>query len=254
MPRIKTALLAALIGAALSPAIAKPVPVTVSAAVSLKNALDRARTLFAKSHPGIEITFIFGSSGSLQHQIENGAPVDIFISAAGRQMDALEAKGLVLAGTRATLLRNRLVLVIPSGATAPDGFAGLAAPAITRIAIGEPRSVPAGQYANEVLAHFGLLPAVEGKLIFGKDVRQVLTYVSFGEVDAGIVYLTDAKTTDKVKIAAEAPLDSHAPIEYPGAVMKSSHSPGAARAFLDFLQTSPEALAAFRELGFAPAP
>jgi molybdate transport system substrate-binding protein len=254
MPPIKTILPAALIGAALSSAIAKPVPLTVSAAVSLKDALEAAKPLFAQAHPGVEITFIFGSSGSLQQQIEHGAPVDVFISAAGRQMDALEAKGLVLAGTRAALFRNQLVLVIPSGASAPASFADLAAPATTRIAIGEPRSVPAGQYANQVLAHFGLLPALGRKLVFGKDVRQVLTYVSFGEVDAGIVYLTDAKTTDKVKIAAEAPLDSHAPIEYPGAVMKSSPSPEAARAFLDFLRTAPEALAAFRTLGFAPAP
>lgn len=223
---------------------------TVSAAISLKDALDEAKQLYTKEHPSVMIAANYGASGTLQLQIEQGAPVDIFISAAPKQMDALEAKALLLGGTRVDMLRNELVLIVPKDSSlGMASFEDLKRANVKQVALGEPTTVPAGQYAKEVLTLLGIYDAVNSKAILAKDVRQVLTYVETGNVDAGIVYATDAQSSSKVKVVATAPPNSHSPIVYPAAVIKDSKNPAAARAFLNFL-SAPRGQAIFQKYGF----
>jgi molybdate transport system substrate-binding protein len=235
-----------------SPQAAKA-DLTVSAAISLKDALDEAKQIYAAENPNVAIAANYGASGTLQLQIEQGAPVDIFLSAAPKQMDALDAKGLLLAGTRKNLLRNEVVLIVPNDYSAGiSSFQDLTRADVKQIALGEPVTVPAGQYAKEVLTSLGIYDAVNSKAILAKDVRQVLTYVETGNVDAGIVYATDAMSSAKVKVVATAPAKSHSPVIYPAAVIKASKNPAAARAFLDFL-AGPRGRAVFQKYGFTLA-
>jgi molybdate transport system substrate-binding protein len=226
---------------------------TVSAAISLKDALDEIEGLYAVEHPGsAAIHFNVGGSGTLQRQIEQGAPVDVFISASPKETDALEVKGLLVAGSRRNLVRNTVVLIVPIGSSGISGFQDLTKPAVKVLTVGEPQTVPAGAYAKEVLTHLGIYDQVKPKLVLAKDVRQVLTYVETGNADAGIVYATDAKASKKVSVVATAPEDSHSPVVYPAAVTKNSKNPEAAKAFLDFLSGS-KAQAVFQKFGFIPA-
>ncbi len=226
---------------------------TVSAAASLKNVMEEIELLYPKKHPETEIIYNFASSGSLQRQIEHGAPVDVFISAATKQMDALEKQDLLLTETRRDLLKNQMVLVTPTSNKNNnlklDNFDDLTTKEITTIALGEPNSVPAGKYAQEVLTYFKIADKVNSKAVYGKDVRQVLNYVATGNVDAGIIYHTDAQVSDNVKIVAIAPETSHSPVIYPIAIIKDSDNPEAARELVEFL-TTPEAQAVFEEYGF----
>lgn len=246
---MKRTLVALLLWAAGSLAAAPAQSLTVSAAASLKDALAAVNAAFTAAHPGIRVVVNYGASGALQHQIEHGAPVDVFLSAAARPMDALAARGLLLKGTRADLLSNTLVLIGPPGAKTPKDFPDLTSKGIRRIAIGEPKSVPAGQYAEEIFAHFGIAGAVAPKLVFAKDVRAVLTYTETGNVDAGVVYLTDARHSKRATILAIAPDGSHQPVVYPAAVIASSKHPEAARSYLGFL-CSEEAATIFKSFGF----
>jgi molybdate transport system substrate-binding protein len=226
---------------------------TVSAAISLKDALDEVKQLYISANPGVSIATNYGASGTLQIQIEQGAPVDVFLSAAPKQMDALAGKDLLLEGTRKDLLRNEVVLIVPKDSSLRiASFQDLTRADVKQVALGEPTTVPAGQYAKEVLTHMGIYDAVNSKAVLGKDVRQVLTYVETGNVDAGIVYATDALSSSKVKVVAQAPADTHAPVIYPVAVIKSSKNPAAARAFTDFLSGS-QAQTVFQKYGFSPA-
>jgi molybdate transport system substrate-binding protein len=224
-------------------------PVTVSAAASLKDALTEIQALYAKSNPDVTVTLNFGGSGALQQQIENGAPVDVFISAAPKQMDALAAGGLLLDGTRHNLLTNTLVLIAPKASKTVNTFADLTKPEVKHIALGDPKSVPAGTYAAATLATLKLATAVEEKYVRMLDVRQVLTSVETGDAEAGFVYRTDALLSDKVRVVATAPADSHPPIVYPIAIIKDSKQRGAARAFMRFLSDE-AAQAVFTKFGF----
>ena len=162
--------------------------ITVSAAASLKDALTAIKDSFAHSRSDIDLLLNFGASGTLQLQIEQGAPADVFISAAPQQMDALAAKGLILADSRADLLRNELVLIVPIGSKNVTGFSDLSSLGVRVVAMGDPRSVPAGAYAQQVLSALGLADAVKGKTVLGTDVRQVLTDVETeASADAGLV-------------------------------------------------------------------
>ena len=199
------------------------------------------------------VSYNFGSSGTLQQQIEQGAPVDVFISAAQKQMDALAAKDLLLAGTRQDLLKNEVVLIIPRNANAPSSFQNLTSSAVERFSLGQPESVPAGQYGKEVLTSLNLYDQLKPKTVFAKDVRQVLTYVETGNVDAGIVYATDALLSNKVKVVATAPEGTHEPIIYPVAVLKRTENPEAAKEFVQFL-SGDRAQALFEKYGFKMAP
>ena len=226
--------------------------ITVSAAISLKDALDEIAHLYSTEHPNAEVHFNLGGSGTLQRQIEQGAPVDIFISASPKEMDSLQSQALLLPDTRKDLAQNSVVLIVPAGSSSISGFQDLTKAAVKTVAVGEPPTVPAGKYAQEVLTHFGIFDQLKPKLVLAKDVRQVLTYVETGNADAGIVYATDAKISKKVTVVATAPEDSHSPVVYPAALIKSSKNPGGAKMFLEFLGGE-KAGAVFQKYGFIPA-
>ena len=211
---------------------------TVSAAVSLKDAFREIADLNEKRN-GTKIHFNYGASGALQKQIESGAPADVFASAGARQMDDLAAKGFIIPGTRKDFARNSLVLIVPAKNAGIDAFSALANPAIKKVAVGNPKTVPAGQYTEQALNKLKLLPQIQTKLIFAEDVRQVLDYVVRDEVDAGVVYLSDALSAgDKVKVIARASEDSHDPILYPIAVVKDSKQQDAATKFIELVLSS----------------
>jgi molybdate transport system substrate-binding protein len=210
--------------------------ILVSAAASLKDALTEIKPIYQQSKSNININYNFGASGALQQQIEQGAPVDVFISAGKKQMDALEQKGLLVPGTRTNLANNRLVLIVPSNSNLGiSNFSNLTDSKVKRIAIGEPRSVPAGQYAEQVLTKLNIYEQVKPKLVLANNVRQVLASVESGNADAGLVYASDAKISNKVKVAVVADEKYHSPIVYPMAVLKSSKNVDAAKAFVQFL-------------------
>ena len=180
------------------------------------------------------LTLNFGASGMLAQQIEQGAPADIFFSAANTPMDRLAARGLLVGGSRRYVLRNEVVLIVrPDGPAA--GFRDLATDKVRLLALGDPASVPAGEYGRETLAAMGIWDAVQTKLLLAKDVRQVLTYVETGNADAGIVYATDARTSSEVRVAATAPEATHAPALYPIAIVAASLRREAARRFIEWL-------------------
>lgn len=220
----------------------------VSAAASLKDSLEEIKLLYQQTKSNSNLDYNFGASGALQQQIENGAPVDVFISAANKQMDALASKGLILADTRRTLLTNRLVLIVPSNSSAITSFEQLTSANIIRIAIGEPRSVPAGEYAQEVFQNLGILAQIKPKFVLANNVRQVLAAVESGNADAGVVYATDARISPRVKQVVIAP-EIHSPIVYPIAVLKNSKNVAAAREYVQFL-LSEQAQSVFRKYGF----
>ena len=212
---------------------------TVSAAASLTDAMEDIKELYRQQQPKTNITYNFASSGSLQQQIEQGAPVDVFVSAASKQMNELEAKQMLKNGTRKNLLENQVVLVVPADAENISDFQDLTNDRIEKIAIGEPDSVPVGEYAKEVLSSLNIFEQLEPKMIFAKSVLQVLTYVETGNVDAGIVYATDAKKSDRVKVVAVAPEASHSPVIYPVAVIKEAQNPDPGDNFVEFLSSKP---------------
>ncbi len=227
----------------------QPVNITISAAASLQNAMNDIGKKYQKQSPNITIDYHFDASGALQQQIEQGAPVDVFISAAPKQMNALEIKGFLLTDTRQDLLKNQVVLIAPKEVKNISDFKDLNGNQVKKIVIGKPESVPVGQYSKEVLTSLKLYDKVQDKLVFAKDVRQVLSYVETGNVDVGIVYKTDAKLSDKVKVIATAPETSHSPIIYPIAVLKDSKNTEIAKMFVQFL-SSGEAKAVFEQYGF----
>jgi molybdate transport system substrate-binding protein len=229
----------------------QPGSITISAAISLKGALDAIGRAFEQTHPSLKITFNYGGSGTLQHQVEQGAPIDVFVSASPRQMNELEAKGLIDAETRCDLVGNVLVLIAPKSSRMMESLQDLTRQEVKMIALGEPTTVPAGMYARQTLVHLALLAAVEKKVVYTRDVRQVLTYVETGNADAGFVYKTDALSSSEVRVVAMVPEDSHDPIVYSGAVVKNSSSAATARAFLQFVE-SPEAREVFTKFGFTP--
>lgn len=227
---------------------------TVSAAASLQDAMKAIKPLYETAYPDREIIYNFASSGSLQRQIEQGAPVDVFISAAIDKMDALEEKDLIITETRRDLLKNQMVLVTEKGNKTNlkiTDFKDLNTDQVNLIALGEPESVPAGRYAQEVLVSLNIADKVNSKAVYGKDVRQVLNYVATGNVEAGIVYRTDAQVSDNVEIIAIAPEDSHSPVIYPVAVIKDSDTPEIGKELIEFFNTD-EAQAVFEEYGFVP--
>ncbi|MBL1199068.1 MAG: molybdate ABC transporter substrate-binding protein [Nostoc sp. GBBB01] len=218
--------------------IAQSNNILVSAAASLKDALEEIKPLYQQSKSNVNITYNFGASGALQQQIEQGAPADIFISAGKKQVDALETKGLLLPGTRTNLANNRLVLIVAQDVEGITSFYNLTDAKIKKIAIGEPRSVPAGQYGEQVLKKLQLYDRLKPKLVFANNVRQVLAAVETGNAEAGLVYATDAKISNKVKVVVAADDKFHSPIVYPIAVVKSSKNPTAAKEFVQFLSSN----------------
>ena len=225
------------------------VDLTISVAASVQDAMKEVQAAYQAEAPGVSITYNFGSSGSLAQQIAQGAPTDVFLSASQKWMDELEDQGQILAGSRQALLLNSLVVIVPQDTTDVADFSDVATDQVSNLAMGEPESVPAGRYAKEALTSLDLFDALQPKLVFGKDVRQVLSYVETGNVDAGLVYVTDAKISEQVQVIATAPADSHSPIIYPVGVVTDRDNADAAQAFVDFL-SSDTAVAIFEAYGF----
>jgi molybdate transport system substrate-binding protein len=227
--------------------------VVVSAAASLTQAMGDIGAAFTRENPGIRVDLNFASSGALQQQIEQGAPVDVFIAAAPQEMDVLQRALHLVPGTRFGLATNRMALIAPVGSRLKT-WADLASPRVRRVAIGAPETVPAGMYAKQTLEHRGLWAGIRNKLAYGQNVRQTLAYVENGDVDAGIVFLTDTRIGhNRVQIVAlDAPGD-HSAIIYPAAAIRGGPSPALARRFLQFLK-EPIAQRILAKWGFAPYP
>ncbi len=229
--------------------------IVVSAAASLRSAFEEIGALFAASTGSPPAAFNFGASGELVAQIRGGAPVDVLAAAAAKDMDLLEAEGLLLPGTRVDFAANAVVLIVPGASTfGVSSFADLTRPVIARISVANPKTSPAGRYAEEVFASLGIADPVRPKLVLVENVRQLLDYVARGEVDAGVVYATDAALRpQEAKVAAAAPAGSHTPVIYPVAVLKASRQPASGKAFVAALRSEAgqEILARY---GFKPAP
>lgn len=224
------------------------VDITVCAASSLRDVLNEIRPGF-ENNSSIKLTFSFAGSGILQKQIEEGAPADLFISAGKKQMDVLEDKALIDKETRKDLLGNSLVMIIPNEYREKIKAVSDLEYKAENISMGEPESVPAGQYAKESLTNMGLWDMLEGKIVYAKDVKQVVAYVEAGEAAAGIVYASDAvgmKNSTIVQILDEG---THKPIVYPTAIVSASGNKEAAKAFLEYLQKE-EARQIFEKYGF----
>ncbi|KIL50860.1 molybdenum ABC transporter substrate-binding protein [Jeotgalibacillus campisalis] len=224
------------------------VELTISAASSLQDALREIKTEFEKDYPYIKINYNLASSGTLQQQILQGAPVDVFLSAAAETFDPLVEEGLIDSDQSVDLLGNEIVLIVPKGTQSEFSSFDQIVYA-ERIAIGTPDSVPAGIYGKEVLENVSVWEKTESSLIFAKDVRQVLTYVETNNVDAGIVYKTDALRSDKVEVAAEADEEDHTPIVYPAGVVSSGNHPKEAALFYQYIQND-KSMDLFKEYGF----
>jgi molybdate transport system substrate-binding protein len=205
---------------------------------------------YAEEKPMVTINFNFGSSGSLQKQIEQGAPADIFMSAATKQMEILSQESLLLEDTKVDLLGNTVVLVVKSDSALAIDFKDSGSNKLQKIALGEPKTVPSGQYAEEIYRTLKILDEVKEKAVYGKSVTEVLTWVESGNVDAGVVYGTDAKASTKVKVVAVATKDLYkTPVVYPVAVIKGSNNVDASKEFLAFL-CSKKAKVVFQQYGF----
>ncbi len=221
---------------------------TILAAASLTDVCEDLKATYEAENENVTLTFSFGGSGALQTQIEEGAPADMFISAAQTQMNALLDQGLMVSDSVADLLENKVVLIVPKGNPAGiESFEDVLKADL--IGIGEVSSVPAGQYSEAIFTSLGIWDQVRAKANFGSDVRTVLSWVETGEVDCGVVYATDAYTGEGIEIVCEAPAGTHQPVIYPAGIVAASQEQDAAADFLNFLQ-SDEAAEIFKKYGF----
>ncbi|WP_410513712.1 molybdate ABC transporter substrate-binding protein [Paenibacillus sp. BR2-3] len=226
----------------------KKTEIIVSAAASLQDSLDKISIKYEKLHPDIDLVFNYGASGTLQKQIEQGAPADLFLSAGDKQMNALVDGGLIT--DHKVLLKNQLVVVIPADSKVKlTTITQLTDKAFKKVAVGQPESVPAGQYAQQSLTTKKVWDTLQSKLVFAKDVRQVLSYVETGNADAGFVYKTDALTSKKVRIALTVGTHVHKAINYPAGIVKDTKNLEETKALYSYLQTK-EALDIFTSYGF----
>jgi molybdate transport system substrate-binding protein len=221
----------------------------VSAAASLTNALKEVAGQFEKTHPGAKIVCNFAASGPLLQQIAQGAPVDVFASADQKTMNQAQEKELIVPASRKNFVSNNLVLIAPGKSGLPlAGLKDLALPGVKRVALGNPETVPVGRYTQEALTKARLWETLKPKFIYGESVRQVLDYVSRGEVDAGFVFATDAAIA-KGKVTTVVQCQGHQPIIYPVALVAASPKKALAQSFLDFI-LSPAAQEIFKRYGF----
>jgi molybdate transport system substrate-binding protein len=230
-----------------------PTPLTVSAAVSLTDALTAIGRNYGNLGHG-SIQFNFGASNTLARQIVDGAPVDLFVSADEREMDVVAAASLVKEGTRIELLSNQLAIVVPSDR--PRTFKSvreIADPAFRRIALGDPAAVPAGVYAKQYLEQEGLWKDIEARVVPAGSVRAALAAVESGAADAAIVYRTDARVSLRATVAWVVPADRGPRIRYAAAVIRTSPNAADAQRFLDYLRSA-AAAPIFEKFGFLPVP
>lgn len=231
---------------------AKESTITVAAASSLKNCMDeKIIPMFKEKYPGIKVQATYDSSGKLQSQIEEGASIDVFMSAAMKQMDELNKKDLIDKDSVVKLLENKIVLIVPvNNEKCISTFQDILK--ADKIAVGDPASVPAGQYAKEVLTNLKAWEDVSKKASLGTNVTEVLNWVAEGCADAGIVYSTDAASNKKVKITAEAPEGTVSKVIYPAGIVKASKHKDSSKKFIEFLQSN-EAKKVFESYGFTPS-
>jgi molybdate transport system substrate-binding protein len=237
-------------GIAAEPA-APPVTILVAAAASLEYSyVQQLIPLFQKKYPHITVEGTYDSSGRLQTQIESGLAADVFMSAATTQMNALVEKNLVDRNSVRPLLENKIVLIKPAGTTTPvKDFSSV--PQAKEIALGDPASVPAGQYAKEAFTKLGIWDEINAKASLGTNVTQVLNWVGEGSAEVGVVYATDAAQSNKVEIVAELPAGVlSVPVIYPVGMVAASAHPAEAKLFIDFL-ASDEGLTVFKAYGFS---
>lgn len=229
----------------------KEAEITVSAAASLTDALQEIQQNYRAAHPYVTIFFNFGASGALQQQIEQGAPVDLFISASKEYIETLTQEGIIAEDEQTSLLTNELTVITAADNTVTmQDIDDLTGTEIRSIAIGIPETVPAGKYAEEALLHAKVWDEIESKIIQAKDVRQVLQYVETKNVEAGFVYKTDAMSSEKVRIAYTVDPSFYTPIEYPMGMVHSSASNQDVIDFYTYLQ-SEEAMDIFKKYGFS---
>ena len=227
-----------------------PSPVTVSAAISLTDALEDAGRAYRAAGGG-EVRLNFGGSNVLARQILNGAPVDLFVSADEAQMKLIEAAGAIASGTRVDLLGNKLAVVLSSSAPAVKDAEGLAQPAIRRMALGDPDAVPAGVYAKQYLQSAGVWDRLSARIVPVANVRAALTAVETGNVDAAIVYESDLTAASRARLAFVVSGPAAPRIVYPAAVLARSKNRPEAERFLAFLRGK-EGSAIFKRFRFEP--
>lgn len=212
--------------------------ILVSAAASLSGPLNEIVDEFQKQYPDTVVTLQFGASGKLAQQIQQGAPVDVFLSADEKRMDILAAQNMILSNTKTAFTKNKLVLIANKNSNVSiDSLNELPSSKQSQITIGNPESVPAGTYARQALKKVGVWDSLKGDLVFTKDVRQVLTYVESGNTDLGFVYASDLKRSDLVKEVTGIDKGLYEPIIYPAAVTSSSEETEKAKLFVEFLKS-----------------
>jgi len=225
----------------------------VSVAISLQPAVRELAELHQANNDGPEVLLNGGASGLLAQQALRGAPVDIFVSASPVELDRLESSGLLAAGSRRTIAGNRIVILVPAGQAPPERPRDLLDERFGRIAMGNPRTAPVGRYAAAALDRLGLSEALRPRMILAENARQALEYVARGEVDAGLLYRSDAAILPgRVVPGPELPPDPAAPIEYQAALLAAASENEAARAFLELI-VSPRGQAVLSRHGFVPA-
>ena len=218
---------------------AQPETLTIAAANSLKDALRKVLPRFEAEHPAINVRVIYGPSQSLRKQIEEGAPVDIFLPSLFDEIDQLETKGLIIQGTKRAFAGTSPVRTIHDLETVP----------VRRIAIGDPKTSSVGKVAAQFLKYSKLEPKLKSQYVFGEHSRAVLDLVAKGEAEVGVVYRTDAASNDKVRILDTAPVESHTPVRYGVAAVWTAKNVSGAGDFIEFL-LAPQTQALFQEYGF----
>lgn len=256
-------LVLSMIAAACGAGLAAQREITVFAAASMTESMNKIAGLYEKINPDIKIIYNFDSSGTLKTQIQQGADCDLFVSAGQKQMNQIDIKAdpkvntekldFVLYGTRFNIVANKVVMIVPKGVNPNKigDFRDAVTDKVSLMALGN-SDVPVGQYSQEIYTNLGLWDELnkQKKITFASNVKEVLSQTAAGAVDCGVVYSTDAATSKAVEVVAEAPEGSHKPIIYPAAVLKRAKDPDAAKAFAEFLR-GPEAEAVFKEIGFA---
>ena len=225
------------------------VKITISAAASLTDVVNELKANYEKDN-NVEIITNYGSSGTLQNQIAEGADVDIFFSAGDKQMDNLSEKGLIYEDSREELLKNEVVLIVSKDSNLQiTGFENVQNE-VENIAISDPESVPVGQYSKEIFTNLGNWEDIQKIMLQSQDVRQSLDWVTTGNANSGIVYRTDAYIEkDKVKVISEAPQESHKEINYPIAIIERSKDNEEVKKFYEYL-ISDDAKGIYENYGF----
>lgn len=225
---------------------------TISSGAGLRDVMLNIQQAYSQQTPRVKINYNFAASGVLRQQIEQGAAIDVALLASQMDMDDLQSQNLLVNNTRKNLLRSNIALIVPRKSAGITKFQHLANNRVKRIAIGEPRSVPVGKFAQEVFAYFGLAQQVQPKLVYAKSALEIISYVASGNVDAGITHDTSVNQNPEVKIVAIAPTNSHTPVIYPVAVLKNSKNLAVAQAFVQFL-SSQAARSIFQKAGYSIA-